>query len=88
MPEVKNFIIVSNQKQRSTDFYVQKYNYLDSTNVKVHVKENLPNISVGDTVMICVQSLKTQLESQFEYEIVFNDRYCNLYAITNKRITD
>ncbi len=88
MPDIKNIIVVSNRSQRSTDFYVQKYSYLDNTEVKVHVRKELPNIVVGDTVMICAELLKRQVEKQFEYEIVFNDRYCNLYVITNRLIPD
>lgn len=82
-PEVKSFKIISNQAQRSTDFYVQKYKYVDGTKATIYLQNKLPSIAIGDTIMACSPKIKEQIETTFNYEIVYNDRYCNLYYISD-----
>ena len=87
-PEVRNFKVISNHAQRSTDFYAQKWKYLDNTNTEVFVTGKLPEIIIGDTIMACSPVIKDQIEALFTYDAIYQDRYCNLYVIKDSvRIT-
>lgn len=78
---LKNLKIVSDYAQRSTDFYVQKYKYLEGMNTRVIEAKDVRSVLPGDTLMLCSEKLKPMFEQQFNYEVLDSNRYCKLYHV-------
>jgi len=85
-PKINNFNIYSEYAQRSTDFYVQKFKHLDNAQVEAFQTNKLPQLSINDTIMACSNGIKNQMEEQYYYHVVYNDRYCNLYVVDSLKV--
>jgi 4-amino-4-deoxy-L-arabinose transferase-like glycosyltransferase len=80
-PEFKNFKVISTYAQRSTDFYVQKFKYLDNTNAKLYKLDSLPILVAGDTIIACSEKTKRLIEKYTNCEVIVEKKYCKLYVI-------
>ncbi|MEA3444409.1 MAG: glycosyltransferase family 39 protein [Bacteroidota bacterium] len=80
-PEFKSFKVISPYAKRSTDFYVQKFKYLDNTNTLVFQSDSLPVLTAGDTIIACSAKTKMLIEKYTNFELIDEKKYCKLYVI-------
>ncbi|MCD4793734.1 MAG: glycosyltransferase family 39 protein [Bacteroidales bacterium] len=81
--ELKDIIILSTQHQRQMKFYIKKYRYEDSTEVKILKQINQPIIN--KYILTCQNEFKDLIESQYEYDLIDSAKYGKLYLIRKEK---
>ncbi len=86
-PEIKNITILSPHPDRQMKFYANKYKFEDSTRVEIF--HSWPKTElVGKNILVCEDSIKQKLERIYQFRLVHQEKYCNLYYIEGFIKTD
>lgn len=87
IPEIKNLTIISPHPDRQMKFYANKYKFQDSTQIKIMHAWPVEDL-LGNTVLLCEDSLKQKLEGIYTYSVLHQEKYCTLYLIKGQLKND